>query len=140
MTSTLKLIIVSQDKEIFNGEVDHVNVTGEQGDLGIFPRHAPLLGRLKPGIVSFNQNGEPNTIYISGGFVEVQPQVVSILADVAIHGSDLNRERILKAKQKVEDALANNKGNFDELSAKLKREIAKLKAYELMNISNLKKK
>ncbi|RIY33444.1 F0F1 ATP synthase subunit epsilon [Psittacicella gerlachiana] len=132
--STIELVIVSQDKVMYKGFVDHVNVTGEAGELGIYPRHIQLLTRLKPGIVSFDVNGEPQVIYTSGGFVEVQPNTVTILADVAIHAKDLDKERILKAKELAESKLSNAKEDDMELvAAKLKREIAKLRAYEYIN-------
>lgn len=134
MTSKILLRIVSQDAKIFHGEVDHVNVTGSEGELGIYPGHSPLLSKLKPGLVSFDLNGELNAIYISGGFVEVQPKVVNILADVAIHAKELDQERILNAKSKAEQKLASASGDdFSEVATKLQREIAKLRAYELIN-------
>ncbi|RIY31488.1 hypothetical protein CKF54_06545 [Psittacicella hinzii] len=133
-TSTIELVIVSQDQIMYRGFVDHVNITGEAGELGIYPRHTQLLTRLKPGIVSFNVDGEAKVMYTSGGFVEVQPNIVTILADVAIHAHELDKDRILKAKEIAESKLSNASGEDMELvAAKLKREIAKLRAYEYIN-------
>lgn len=139
MSNTIFLRIVSQDAEIYSGNVDHVNVTGSEGELGIYPMHSPLISMLKPGMVSFTADGELKAIYISGGFIEVQPKVVTILADVAIHAESLNEERILKAKEKAEQRLASG-DDLMEVTAKLKREIAKLRAYEFINAQRKIKK
>lgn len=133
MASTIQLNIVSQDARIFSGVVDHVNVTAEQGELGVYPNHAPLLARLRPGVVSFQKDGNLESVYISGGFIEVQPTVVSILADVAIRAQELDQERILKAKEACENKLGHAGDDLGLVAAKLKREIAKLRAYELLN-------
>ncbi|MFC6277427.1 F0F1 ATP synthase subunit epsilon [Psittacicella hinzii] len=134
--STIDLVIVSQDRVMYKGTVDYVNVTAEAGELGIYPKHAQLLSRLKPGVVSFYINGEPHAMYTSGGFIEVQPNIVTILADVAIHAEELDKERILKAKEAAENRLSNSKDSedIDIVAAKLKREIAKLRAYEYINM------
>lgn len=135
-TNTIELVIVSQDKVMYRGQVGYVNVTADSGELGIYPRHAQLLSRLKPGVVSFHVDGKPKVMYTSGGFIEVQPNVVTILADVAIHADDLDKERILAAKEAAEARLSkinHSDSDADIVAAKLKREIAKLRAYEYIN-------
>src|SRR5487761_2113327 len=106
--TTIRCDIVSAEAEIFRGEAKMVIATGEAGELGIAPRHAPLITRLKPGQVRVQlENGEEQCFYVSGGILEVQPQVVTVLADTAIRARDLDEASALKAKQDAEQALAN---------------------------------
>ncbi|ADP66417.1 F0F1 ATP synthase subunit epsilon [Buchnera aphidicola str. TLW03 (Acyrthosiphon pisum)] len=95
------LDVVSLTKTIFSGFVEKIRVSGSEGELGIYPGHAQLLSILKPGMVYIfhKKDKKEECIYISGGILEVQPSVVSILADVAIHAIDLDRSRILKTKK-----------------------------------------
>lgn len=132
MASKFELSIVSAEKEIFNGDVVSVRVTGIDGELGVYAGHTPLLTSIKPGMVKYTlKDGKEEFIYVSGGFLEVQPTIVTVLADIAIRGEELDQQRILAAKRKAEDTLS--KSNNAELSAKLSREIAKLRVYEIVN-------
>ncbi|MDD7544686.1 F0F1 ATP synthase subunit epsilon [Actinobacillus porcinus] len=132
--STFTLTIVSAENKIFEGEVKSVQATGIEGELGILAGHTPLLTAIKPGIVKFTYtDGIEEVVYVSGGFLEVQPNVVTVLADVAIRGSELDEERILAAKKKAEENIVAKSAdtNHELLTAKLSRELAKLRAYEL---------
>ncbi|MBP0123254.1 MAG: F0F1 ATP synthase subunit epsilon, partial [Candidatus Nitrotoga sp.] len=109
MAMTVHVDVVSAEESIFSGLVEMVVVPGEVGELGIYPRHAPLLTRIKPGSVRLklpNQD-EPMLIYVSGGMLEVQPSLVTILADTAIRGADLDEARSLEAKRAAEEAMKN---------------------------------
>lgn len=132
MATQFELNIVSTERKIFSGNVISVRVTGIEGELGVYAGHTPLLTSIKPGMVKYTlSDGKEEFIYVSGGFLEVQPTVVTVLADVAIRGDELDKQRILNAKRKVEETLM--KANNVDLSAKLSREIAKLRVYEIVN-------
>ena len=135
MTHTIRVDIVSAEAEIYSGEATLVVATGELGELGIAPRHAPLITRLKPGHVDVvAANGERQQFYVSGGILEVQPQVVTILADTAARASDLDEAAALKAKEEAEAALANRGEQLDvaEAQTKLAEALAQLQALERM--------
>ena len=135
MTHTIRVDIVSAEAEIFSGEATLVVATGELGELGIAPRHAPLITRLKPGHVDVvGANGDRQQFYVSGGILEVQPQVVTILADTAARAADLDEAAALKAKEEAEAALANRGQQLDvaEAQAKLAEAMAQLQALERM--------
>ncbi|MEG9531164.1 F0F1 ATP synthase subunit epsilon [Mannheimia indoligenes] len=130
MTSQFELTVVSAESKIFEGTVTSVRVSGIDGELGIYAGHTPLLTAIKPGMVKFTlADGKEEFIYVSGGFLEVQPTVVTVLADTAIRGDELDEQRILAAKRKAEETLS--KTNDADLTAKLAKEIAKLRVYEL---------
>ena len=132
--ATFNLTIVSAERKIFEGEVKQIQATGVEGELGILPGHTPLLTAIKPGIVKFTlQDGNEDVIYVSGGFLEVQPNIVTVLADVAIRGSELDADRIREAKRKAEENIVSHASDVDHdlLIAKLSKELAKLRAYEL---------
>jgi F-type H+-transporting ATPase subunit epsilon len=106
--STIRCDIVSAEEEIFHGVVAMVVATGEMGELGIAPRHAPLITRLKPGQVRvIMENGEEQFFYVSGGILEVQPQVVTVLADTAIRAKDLDEAAVKQAREEAERVIAN---------------------------------
>ena len=133
MSHTLRVDIVSAEAEIFHGEATMVIATGEMGELGIAPRHAPLITRLKPGHVDVVLgNGERQQFWVSGGILEVQPQVVTVLADTAARASDLDEAAAQRAKQEAEDALANRTDAVEiaEAQAKLAEAITQLQALE----------
>ena len=114
MTTTIRCDIVSAEEEIFSGDVTMVVATGEMGELGIAPRHAPLITRLKPGkLVLTLPNGEKLDIVVGGGILEVQPQVVSVLADTAVRATDLDEAKVREAKEAAERALANRGDAMD---------------------------
>lgn len=130
MSSQFELTIVSAERKIFNGNVTSMRVSGVEGELGVYAGHMPLLTAIKPGMVKFTlDDGKEDFIYVSGGFLEVQPTVVTVLADIAIRGEELDEQRILASKRKVEETLS--KTNNADITAKLAREIAKLRVYEL---------
>ena len=140
MASTIRCDIVSAEQEIFQGEVQMVVATGEMGELGIAPRHAPLITRLKPGQVRvILATGEEQLFYVSGGTLEVQPQVETILADTAIRGGDLDESKAQAAKAEAERILAGRGEAMDlaEAQMKLVEAMAQLQALERLR-KNLK--
>ena len=140
MTTTIRCDIVSAEEEIFHGTAQMVVATGELGELGIAPRHAPLITRLKPGQVRvILENGDEQFFYVSGGILEVQPQVVTVLADTAIRAKDLDEASAKKAKEDAERALANRTDALEvaEAQAQLAQAIAQLQALERLR-RNLK--
>ena len=140
MASSIRCDIVSAEQEIFHGEVQMVVATGEMGELGIAPRHAPLITRLKPGQVRVTlANGEEQLFYVSGGILEVQPQVVTVLADTAIRGGDLDESKAQAAKAEAERILAGRGEAMDlaEAQMKLVEAMAQLQALERLR-KNLK--
>ncbi|MBB6188410.1 F0F1 ATP synthase subunit epsilon [Rhodanobacter sp. MP7CTX1] len=140
MSQTIRCDIVSAEAEIFSGDATMVVATGELGELGITPRHAPLITRLKPGHVDVLQaNGERLQFYVSGGILEVQPQVVTVLADTAVRAADLDENAAQRAKKEAEDALANRTDAIEifEAQAKLAEAMAQLQALERLR-KNLK--
>jgi len=140
MASTIRCDIVSAEEEIFHGVVTMVVATGQMGELGIAPRHAPLITRLKPGQVRVVlESGEEQSFYVSGGILEVQPQVVTVLADTAIRAKDLDEAAVKAAKEEAERALAN-RGETQDLAAAqqaLMEATAQLQALERLR-KNLK--
>ena len=132
--ATFNLTVVSAEEKIFSGDVKSIQATGIEGELGVLPGHTPLLTAIKPGIVKLTlEDDNEEVIYVSGGFLEVQPTIVTVLADVAIRGNELDSERILAAKKRAEDKIRehHSDANYDLLTAKLSKELAKLRAYEL---------
>ena len=140
MSSTIRCDIVSAEQEIFHGEATLVVATGELGELGIAPRHAPLITRLKPGkVVVTLPDGSQVDIAISGGILEVQPQVVTVLADTAIRAEDIDEAAVRKAKEEAERVLANRSEAMEvaEAQQRLAEVTAQLQALERLR-RNLK--
>ena len=138
--TTIRCDIVSAEEEIFHGDARMVVATGEMGELGIAPRHAPLITRLKPGQVRvILENGDEQFFYVSGGILEVQPQVVTVLADTAMRAADLDEAQARKAKDDAERALANRSEALEvaEAQARLAEATAQLQALERLR-RNLK--
>jgi F-type H+-transporting ATPase subunit epsilon len=138
--ATIRVDVVSAEQEIFKGDAVLVVATGEAGELGIAPRHAPLITRLKPGQVRVVlESGEEQSFYVSGGILEVQPQVVTILTDTAIRAKDLDEAAAKQAKDEAERALANRGDAMEvaEAQAKLAEAVAQLQALERLR-KNLK--
>ena len=138
--STIRCDIVSAEEEIFQGEVQMVVATGEMGELGIAPRHAPLITRLKPGQVRLTlADGAEQFFYVSGGILEVQPQVVTVLTDTAIRAADLDEAKAKEAKAEAERVLANRGEAMEiaEAQARLAEAMAQLQALERLR-KNLK--
>ncbi len=116
--TTLRCEVVSVKESIYSGSVKMVIAKGAGGDLGIMPSHTPLLTLLKPGPVRLQlEDGNEEVIYVSGGVLEVQPHVVTILADTATRGRDLDENAILEARKNAESLLANQKSDFDQSAA-----------------------
>ncbi len=136
MAMTVHVDVVSAEESIFSGLVEMVVVPGEMGELGIYPRHAPLLTRIKPGSVRLKlpDQNELMLIYVSGGMLEVQPNVVTILADTAIRGADLDEARSLEAKRAAEEAMKNRASDIDYATAQaeLSEALAQLQAIQKM--------
>lgn len=137
MNPTVRLDIVSAEKEIFSGEAEMVFVTGEIGELGIAPGHAPLLTSLKPGnIRAILPNQSEEVFYVSSGMLEVQPYVVTVLADTALRAHDIDEAAAVRAKEEAEKKLANQMSQVDfaRATAELAEALAQIRA-----IQNLRK-
>ena len=112
---TLHVDVVSAEESIFSGEAKFVALPGEMGELGIYPRHTPLITRIKPGAVRIIRadNDEEEFVFVAGGILEVQPTTVTVLADTAIRGTDLDEARALEARKQAEEAMKNAKSDID---------------------------
>jgi F-type H+-transporting ATPase subunit epsilon len=134
MAMTIHVDVVSAEESIFSGLAELVIVPGEAGELGIYPRHTPLLTRIKPGSVRLKlpNQAEETLIYVSGGMLEVQPNVVTILADTAIRGGDLDEARAQEAKRAAEETMRNRTSDIDYAGAQaeLAEAIAQLAAIQ----------
>lgn len=131
--STIHCNIVSAQEELYSGEAKMVIASGEEGELGITPRHAQLITRLRPGQVRvLKDDGEEEFLYVSGGILEVQPHVVTILADTATRAHDLDEAAAIKAKEEAERALHDKEVGMDyaEAQAQLSQAMAQLAALE----------
>ena len=140
MAMTIQVDVVSAEEAIFSGLAELVIVPGETGELGIYPRHTPLLTRIKPGSVRLKlpDHTEETLIYVSGGMLEVQPNVVTILADTAIRGGDLDEARAMEAKRAAEEAMKNRLADIDYAAAQaeLAEAIAQLAAIHKLRHKN----
>jgi F-type H+-transporting ATPase subunit epsilon len=112
--STIHVDVVSAEESIFSGEAKFVALPGESGELGIYPRHTPLITRIKPGSVRIEKaDGQEEFIFVAGGILEVQPHCVTVLSDTAVRGKDLDEERANEARLAAEEALKNAKSEID---------------------------
>lgn len=140
MAMTVQVDVVSAEKSLFSGLAEVVIVPGEMGELGIYPRHAPLLTRIKPGSVRIKlaDQAEEELIYVSGGMLEVQPNLVTILADTATRGADLDEARALEAKRLAEEAIKNRTSDIDYAAAQaeLAEAIAQIHAIQRLRHKN----
>ncbi|WNC68530.1 F0F1 ATP synthase subunit epsilon [Thalassotalea psychrophila] len=130
---TTHLDVVSAEESLFSGRIESLQISGSEGELGIMPGHAPLLTALKPGMARIvKQHGGEEVIYLSGGMLEVQPNSVTVLADVAVRGDDLDEQAALDAKQRAEDHIHNASGDVDyaEVAAELARAVAQLRVIQ----------
>jgi F-type H+-transporting ATPase subunit epsilon len=133
MANTIHVDIVSAEGQIFSGEASMVFVPGSQGELGIAPRHAPLLTTLKAGEVRVHIEGQDEqSFYVGGGSLEIQPNLVTVLADTAARARDLDEAAAVAAKQRAEDAVRERTDKLDiaEAQAELARAVAQLRAIE----------
>jgi len=125
--NTIHVNVVSAEESIFSGEARFVALPGESGELGIYPRHTPLITRIKAGSVRIQTaNGAEEFIFVAGGILEVQPNCVTVLSDTAIRGKDLDEEKANAAKAQAEESLRNAKDDFD--IARAQSELAVLAA------------
>lgn len=122
-THTIRVEVVSAEESIFSGDARFVALPGEAGELGIYPRHTPLITRIKPGSVRIEKaDGSEEFVFVAGGVLEVQPNCVTVLSDTAIRGKDLDEEKANEAKLAAEEALKNAKSELD--IAKIQSELA----------------
>ena len=132
---TIQVDVVSAEESIFSGEARFVALPGEAGELGVYPRHTPLITRIKPGSVRIQKaGGGEEFVFVAGGILEVQPHVVTVLSDTAIRGKDLDDERANAARKAAEEALRNAKSEIDVARATselaiLAAELAALRKY-----------
>jgi F-type H+-transporting ATPase subunit epsilon len=115
MANTIQVDVVSAEESIFSGQATFVALPGEMGELGIYPRHTPLITRIKPGAVRIKkaEGGEDEFVFVAGGILEVQPDAVTVLADTAIRGADLDEAKASEAKAQAEAAMKNAKSDID---------------------------
>ncbi|MDX1635203.1 MAG: F0F1 ATP synthase subunit epsilon [Marinobacter sp.] len=138
MGMTVHCDVVSAEEKIYSGLVEMLIATGSEGELGIAPGHAPLLTALKPGPVRvIKQGGEEEILYVSGGYLEVQPSIVTLLADTATRAKDLDEAAAVEAQREAEKALANRTGEFEYSRAAA--ELAEAAA-QLRTIQDLRRK
>ena len=133
MAMTVHVDVVSAEESIFSGLAEFVALPGEGGELGILPGHMPLMSRIKPGAVRIKlQDGKEELIFVAGGLLEVQPGLVTVLADTAIRGADLDQAKAEEAKKRAEEALASRSAEMDyaRAQAELSEAIAQLSAIE----------
>jgi F-type H+-transporting ATPase subunit epsilon len=128
--ATIMVDVVSAEESVFSGEADFVALPGDQGELGILPGHTPLITRIRPGAVRIQSNGKEELIFVAGGILEVQPKAVTVLADTAIRGADLDEAKAEEARRKAEEALANRSTdiNYAAAQAELSEAMAQLAA------------
>jgi F-type H+-transporting ATPase subunit epsilon len=132
MAMTVHVDVVSAEEQIFSGLAEIVSLPGESGELGVLPGHTPLLTRIRPGMVRIKvpNQAEEEIVFVAGGLLEVQPNLVTVLADTAIRGRDLDEAKAMDAKRRAEEALSNRKADLDyaQMQAELAEAIAQLHA------------
>lgn len=119
MANTIHIDVVSAEESIFSGEAEFVVLPGEAGELGIYPRHTPLITRIKPGSVRIKVAGqvEEELVFVAGGVLEVQPGVITVLADTAIRGHDLDEAKALAAQQRAQEMMQNRTSQLEYAKA-----------------------
>ena len=133
MSKTFQVDVVSAEENIFSGQASFVALPGESGELGILPGHTPLISRIRAGAVRIQNEGqEEQLVFVAGGILEVQPRAVTVLADTAIRGKDLDEAKALEAKRMAEEALAKKAADIDyaRAQAELMEAIAQLRAIQ----------
>jgi F-type H+-transporting ATPase subunit epsilon len=128
-TATLHVDIVSAEQEIYSGDAEMVFAPLATGEIGVLPNHTPLLARMKPGEVRVRHQGQDSFFYVSGGLLEVQPHVVTVLADTALRARDLDEAVALEAVRRAEEAMKNRKSDIDyaKAQAELADAVARLR-------------
>ena len=136
MANTIQVDVVSAEEQIYSGPAEFVALPGEAGELGIYPKHTPLINRIKPGAVRIRVPGqaEEEFVFVAGGILEVQPKTVTVMADTAIRGKDLDEEKANAAKQAAQEAIRNAKSEVDLATAQaelavLAAQLAALRKY-----------
>jgi F-type H+-transporting ATPase subunit epsilon len=126
MAHTIHVDVVSAEEQIFSGEAEFVSLPGEAGELGIYPRHTPLITRIRPGAVRIKlvDRAEEELVFVAGGILEVQPNSVTVLADTAIRGADLDEAKASEAKKLAEEALVNRESKIDYAAAQIELAVA----------------
>jgi F-type H+-transporting ATPase subunit epsilon len=126
MANTIHVDVVSAEEQIFSGAAEFVALPGEAGELGIYPKHTPLITRIKPGAVRIKVAGstEEEFVFVAGGILEVQPNTVTVLADTAIRGRDLDEAKANEVKKMAEEAMANRETDIDFAVAQTELAIA----------------
>ena len=139
MAHTIHVDVVSGEESIVSGEAEFVALPGTEGELGIYPQHTPLITQIRPGAVRIKQAGQADEtlVFVQGGFLEVQPHVVTVLADTAIRAHDLDEAKAMEAKQRAEEAIRNRTGK--EEIAKAEGELSAALA-QLQAIQKLRRK
>ena len=136
MANTIHIDVVSAEEQIYSGEAEFVVLPGIMGELGIYPRHTPLFTQIKPGAVRIKvpNQAQEEFVFIAGGFLEVQPHVVTVLADTAIRAKDLDEKAALEAKRAAEEAMQNktSKEEIATAEAELSIALAQLEAIRKM--------
>ncbi|MDP3744884.1 MAG: F0F1 ATP synthase subunit epsilon [Methylotenera sp.] len=134
MANTVHIDVVSAEASIFSGEAEFVVAPASAGEVGIYPNHAPMISTIKPGALRIKQSNEAEEvlIYISGGLLEVQPGVITVLADTAVRGHDLDEAKAIAAKEAAEEALKNRTSdvNYAVAQAELSEALAQIQAIE----------
>ena len=134
MVATVHIDVVSAEESIFSGEAEFIAAPAQMGEVGIYPRHAPMITSIKPGAlrIKLADKNEEQLIYISGGILEVQPGVVTVLADTAIRGHDLDEAQATAAKKAAEEAMKNRTSDVDyaKAQAELAEAIAQIQAIQ----------
>ncbi len=140
MAMTIHVDIVSAEKEIFSGMAEMVVAPLVEGEVGILPRHSPMLARLKPGEIRVKTPTEELSFYVSGGMLEVQPHVVTVLADTAARARDLDEAAALKAKERAEEALKSRQADIDyaRVQAELAEAVAQLRTIQKLRAQTRK--
>jgi F-type H+-transporting ATPase subunit epsilon len=132
MANTIHVDVVSAEEQIFSGEAEFVALPGESGELGIYPMHTPLITRIRPGAVRIKVPGRSDEefVFVAGGILEVQPRGVTVLADTAIRGADLDEAKAQEAKRKAEEQMVNKESAIDyaKAQAELAAAVAQLAA------------
>ena len=132
MATTMKVDIVSAEERIFSGDAEFVVLPGVMGELGIYPRHTPLFTQIRPGAVRMKlpNQADEELVFVQGGYLEVQPHTITVLADTAIRAKDLDEKAALEAKKAAEEAMANktSKEEIAQAEAELATALAQLEA------------
>lgn len=136
MAMTMHIDVVSAEETIYSGTIEFVSIPAESGEVGIYPRHAPLLTRIRPGTVRIKvaNNDEEVLLFVSGGILEVQPHIVTILADVVIRGGDLDETKAEEARAKALEAIQKHGSGIDFARAQAELAEAKAKLYTIRRL------